>query len=178
MVARAGVSATEASVLFRPRACSSTGCRPAYTPSADYESRGASSGVGLYGMLGSEYTLVEKTNVLRDLADTFAVMYPQLYGVDFRRDVPSLEVSVYLLDGAAELEGGVTSRSSGSTGSSRRSSSAARTRTQLTRSPSSRPTRFRSCSSTPSSRRPTEPDTRRGPIDPGGGRVDQRQRGC
>ncbi len=76
-----------------------------YTPSAGYESRGASSGVGLYGMLGSEYTLVEKTNVLRGLADTFAVMYPQLYSVDFRRDVPSLDVPVYLLDGAAELDG-------------------------------------------------------------------------
>ncbi len=76
-----------------------------YTPSAGYRSRGASSGIGLYGMLGSEYTLVEKTNVLRGLADTFAVMYPQLYAVDFRRDVPSLDVPVYLLDGAAELEG-------------------------------------------------------------------------
>ena len=32
-------------------------------------------------------------------------MYPQLYGLDLRRDAPRLEVSVYQLDGAAELAG-------------------------------------------------------------------------
>ena len=38
------------------------------------------------GLLGGEYTLVEKLNVVRGLADTFAVLYPQIQGIDFRRD--------------------------------------------------------------------------------------------
>jgi pimeloyl-ACP methyl ester carboxylesterase len=33
----------------------------------------------------------------------FTIMYPQLQGIDFRKDVPSLDVPVYILDGAAEL---------------------------------------------------------------------------
>ena len=35
--------------------------------------------------------------------DMFTGMYPQLQGLDFRRDVPRLAVPVYILDGAAEL---------------------------------------------------------------------------
>jgi pimeloyl-ACP methyl ester carboxylesterase len=76
-----------------------------YTPSDGYRARGESSGLDPFGVLGSEYNLIEKANVLRGLIDTFAVLYPQLYGIDFRRDVPSLEVPVYILDGAAELKG-------------------------------------------------------------------------
>jgi proline iminopeptidase len=78
---------------------------PSYTPSAGYQARGAASGLDPFGVLGSEYSLIEKANVLRGLIDTFAVLYPQLYGIDFRRDVPRLEVPVYILDGAAELKG-------------------------------------------------------------------------
>ena len=33
----------------------------------------------------------------------FTIVYPQLEDIDFRRDVPSLEVPVYLVDGTAEL---------------------------------------------------------------------------
>ena len=56
-------------------------------------------------MLGSEYTFLEKRNVLRGLIDTFTVLYPQLYDLDFRESVPRLDVPVYILDGKAELEG-------------------------------------------------------------------------
>jgi pimeloyl-ACP methyl ester carboxylesterase len=76
-----------------------------YTPSDGYRARGESSGLDSFGLLGSEYNVIEKANVLRGLMDTFAILYPQLYGIDFRRDVPRLEVPVYLLDGAAELKG-------------------------------------------------------------------------
>lgn len=55
-----------------------------------------------YGIFGSEYSFIEKVNVLRGLIDMFTVMYPQLQGIDFRRDVPRPEVPVYILDGAAE----------------------------------------------------------------------------
>lgn len=76
-----------------------------YTPSEGYLTRGEASGLDPFGVLGSEYTFIEKTNVLRGLIDTFALLYPQLYDVDLRQSVPRLEVPVYQLDGAAELEG-------------------------------------------------------------------------
>jgi pimeloyl-ACP methyl ester carboxylesterase len=40
---------------------------------------------------------------MRGLIDMFTVMYPQLQHLDFRQDVPRLEVPVYILDGGAEL---------------------------------------------------------------------------
>jgi pimeloyl-ACP methyl ester carboxylesterase len=76
-----------------------------YTPSLGYLARGEAAGLDPFGILGSEYNLVEKTAVLRGLIDAFALMYPQLYGIDVRRDAARLEVPVYLLDGAAELAG-------------------------------------------------------------------------
>ena len=74
-----------------------------YTPPQDYIERGTAANLGPWGVLGSEYTFVEKVNVLRGLIDMFTLMYPQLQGIDFREDVPRLEVPVYILDGAAEL---------------------------------------------------------------------------
>lgn len=74
-----------------------------YTPSAAYRELGASSGIGPYGVLGSEYNLIEKFNVLRGLMDTFTVMYPQLQQIDFRKDVKTLDVPAYILDGTSEL---------------------------------------------------------------------------
>jgi pimeloyl-ACP methyl ester carboxylesterase len=76
-----------------------------YTPSMGYQARGDASGLDPFGVLGSEYAFIEKTNVLRGLIDTFAVMYPQLYDVDFRASAQRLEVPVYILDGLAELDG-------------------------------------------------------------------------
>lgn len=76
-----------------------------YTPPPAYVARGSASGIGPWGVLGSEYTLVEKVNVVRGLADTFAVIYPQIQAIDFRRDAARLQVPVYLLDGQAELAG-------------------------------------------------------------------------
>jgi proline iminopeptidase len=76
-----------------------------YTPSEGYLARGAASGLDPFGVRGTEYDLMEKANVLRGLVDTFSVMYPQIQDVDLRRDAPRLEVPVYLLDGAAELDG-------------------------------------------------------------------------
>ena len=74
-----------------------------YTPSQAYMDLGNASGIGPYGVLASEYNLVEKFNVLRGLFDTFTVLYPQLQEIDFRRDVKQLAVPVYVLDGTAEL---------------------------------------------------------------------------
>lgn len=74
-----------------------------YTPPAAYIERGTRANLGPFGVLGSEYNFVEKVNVLRGLIDMFTVMYPQIQQVDFREDVPRLEVPLYVLDGEAEL---------------------------------------------------------------------------
>ena len=74
-----------------------------YRPSQAYMDRGNKSGIGFYGIMASEYNLIEKVNVLRGLIDTFTVLYPQLQTIDFRRDAARLEVPVYILDGTAEL---------------------------------------------------------------------------
>lgn len=78
---------------------------PPYSPPQSYIQRGSAANLGPWGIFGSEYNLVEKVNVLRGLLDMFAVMYPQLQNIDFRKTVKQLEVPVYLLDGAAELKG-------------------------------------------------------------------------
>ncbi len=74
-----------------------------YTPPQAYIALGTAAGLGPWGVLGSEYSLVDKVNVLRGLIDLYAVMWPQLQELDFRRDAPRLEVPVYILDGEAEL---------------------------------------------------------------------------
>jgi pimeloyl-ACP methyl ester carboxylesterase len=76
-----------------------------YTPPESLLELGATAAweTGPWGVLGREYSLVEKVSVMRGLMDMFAVMYPQLQGIDFRRDVTSLQTSYVMLDGAAEL---------------------------------------------------------------------------
>ncbi len=74
-----------------------------YTPPEAYVRRGNASGVGMFGVGGREYSFLDNANLLRGLLDMFSLMYPQLQDVDFRTDVPSLEVPVYVLDGAHEL---------------------------------------------------------------------------
>ena len=78
---------------------------PDYDPPTPYIDRAEAGDVGPWGLLGSEYTAMDKVNVLRGLIDTFFVMYPQLQEIDFRKDVPSLEVPVYLMLGENELRG-------------------------------------------------------------------------
>jgi pimeloyl-ACP methyl ester carboxylesterase len=77
----------------------------AYTPPQSYIARGEGARLGFYGIMGSEYTAIEKFNVLRGLIETFEVMYPQLQSIDFRTDVPALDVPIYLLAGEHELRG-------------------------------------------------------------------------
>jgi pimeloyl-ACP methyl ester carboxylesterase len=77
-----------------------------YDPPAAYIERGSAANLGPWGVLGSEYNLIEKFNVLRGAIEMNSVVYPQLErgeGLDFRRDVPRLEVPYYMLDGQAEL---------------------------------------------------------------------------
>lgn len=67
--------------------------------------REAASDVGFWGMMGTEYTPIDKTNIFRGLVDTADVLYPQLQGIDFRTDVPALAVPIYIFDGEHELRG-------------------------------------------------------------------------
>ena len=76
---------------------------PDYDLPVAYEAIGDDAGVGPFGILAEEYALVERFSVIRGLMDMFAVMYPQLQEVDFRANVPSLEVPVYLFQGEYEL---------------------------------------------------------------------------
>ncbi|MFI7582973.1 alpha/beta fold hydrolase [Kocuria sp. M1N1S27] len=51
------------------------------------------------------YTLTEQVRAMGGIIDTFAVLYPQLQDIDFRRDVPGLDVPVYVVEGAYESPG-------------------------------------------------------------------------
>jgi proline iminopeptidase len=52
-----------------------------------------------------EYSLVQQLRGMAAIAETFHVLYPQLSDTDFRIDVPSLEVPVYLVEGRHEASG-------------------------------------------------------------------------
>ncbi len=78
---------------------------PDYDPPQSYLDAGERAGIGPWGVLASEYTFVEKVNLLAGALEMFSVMYPQLQEVDFRVDVPALEVPIYIMLGEAELEG-------------------------------------------------------------------------
>ncbi|MCL4262932.1 MAG: alpha/beta hydrolase [Anaerolineae bacterium] len=75
-----------------------------YTPPQAFLEKGRAANLGPWNVLGSEYNFVEKVNVFRGFLDTAFILYPQLQGLDFRQDVPRLDVPLYVLDGAAELD--------------------------------------------------------------------------
>jgi pimeloyl-ACP methyl ester carboxylesterase len=52
-----------------------------------------------------EYSLMEKLRLMGGMLDTFCLLYPQLDGIDLRRDAASLDVPVYLVQGAHEARG-------------------------------------------------------------------------
>ncbi len=53
----------------------------------------------------SEYTLIEQLRAMTALAEAYHVLYPQLADIDFRTQVPRLEVPVYLVEGRHEAAG-------------------------------------------------------------------------
>jgi CubicO group peptidase (beta-lactamase class C family) len=57
----------------------------------------------LQDLAGSEYGLYDKVNWFRGLLDTFGVVYPQLWNVDFRKQATRLEVPVYFLIGRHDV---------------------------------------------------------------------------
>lgn len=66
-----------------------------YVPASEYP----------FSLFVREYTLVEQLRGMAAIAETFAVLYPQLQDIDFRVDVPRLDVPVYIVDGKLEAAG-------------------------------------------------------------------------
>jgi len=58
-----------------------------------------------FNLFVPENTVMDRINGMRGLLDTFSVLYPQLQGIDFRSDVPSLDVPVYMVIGEHEARG-------------------------------------------------------------------------
>jgi pimeloyl-ACP methyl ester carboxylesterase len=52
-----------------------------------------------------ENSLMDRINGLRAFLDTFSILYPQLQGIDLRRDAVTLTVPVYLIMGEHEARG-------------------------------------------------------------------------
>ncbi len=53
----------------------------------------------------SEYTLIEQLRGMAAIAETYDVLYPQLAAIDFRTQVPVLDVPVYVVEGRHEAAG-------------------------------------------------------------------------
>ena len=52
-----------------------------------------------------EYTWMDRINAFKGFLDTNATLYPQLQGIDFRTDVPRLDIPYYMVLGAHEARG-------------------------------------------------------------------------
>lgn len=52
-----------------------------------------------------EFTLLQKVHTINALLDTWDVLYPRMQGVDLRRDVLSLSVPAYFVQGGREMRG-------------------------------------------------------------------------
>lgn len=52
-----------------------------------------------------EYTWMDRINAFRGFLDTNGTLYPQLQGIDFRDDVPRLDVPMYMVMGNREARG-------------------------------------------------------------------------
>jgi len=71
-----------------------------YPKTAYFETQGPA---GVDGTGAVEYGPLDKINKEKAMIDMAAVVYPQLQNLDFRTTVPSLEIPVYLIEGAHEL---------------------------------------------------------------------------
>jgi pimeloyl-ACP methyl ester carboxylesterase len=72
-----------------------------------YDHSGNAEGEGQMaeGIFVGEYDLLDRLHNLGAFLDTFSVLYPQIQDVDLRADAASLDVPVYLFQGAHEARG-------------------------------------------------------------------------
>jgi pimeloyl-ACP methyl ester carboxylesterase len=52
-----------------------------------------------------EYTLLQKAHTINAILDSWQVLYPQMQDIDLRRDVPSLPIPAYFVQGGNEMRG-------------------------------------------------------------------------
>ena len=83
---------------------------PALTNDAQvypYDHTNNSEGAGGFceNLSVEEYTLLEQAHAFAGFFDVFTVLYPQLQGIDFRKDAARLAVPVYLMEGRFEAPG-------------------------------------------------------------------------
>ena len=72
-----------------------------------YDHAGNSEGAGAMSenIFVGEYTLLDQLHIFGGFMDTFSVLYPQIQDIDFRTQATSLDVPVYLAQGAHEAPG-------------------------------------------------------------------------
>jgi proline iminopeptidase len=72
-----------------------------------YDRSGNSEGAGQMGenIFVEEYSFMEKAHVFAGTLDVFSALYPQIQEIDLRKQATSLEVPVYLAQGAHETPG-------------------------------------------------------------------------
>ena len=58
-----------------------------------------------FNLFVPENSLMDEANGLRSFLDTFSVLYPQLDELDSRRNLPELQVPVYMVLGVHETRG-------------------------------------------------------------------------
>ena len=56
-------------------------------------------------LLVPEYSLTEQVRILAATLDTFAALYPQLQGIDFRETATSFDIPMFFVQGAHEAPG-------------------------------------------------------------------------
>ncbi|MGB7820163.1 MAG: alpha/beta hydrolase [Ornithinibacter sp.] len=72
-----------------------------------YDHSGNSEGSGQMSenLLVQEYTLIDQVHIMGAFLDTFAALYPQLQGIDFRTSATEFEIPMYFVQGAHEAGG-------------------------------------------------------------------------
>ncbi|MBK9739144.1 MAG: alpha/beta hydrolase [Actinobacteria bacterium] len=90
-----------ANMLDYPVAISSNPEWHDFEPGPDHSSRSSYP----MNLFVPELTLTEQIRSASALVDTFATLYPQLQGIDFRRDVDHLDVPTYVALGSHEATG-------------------------------------------------------------------------
>lgn len=59
----------------------------------------------LFNLFVPENSLMDRINGMRGLLDTFSILYPQLQEIDFRKDVQSMDIPIYIVIGKHEARG-------------------------------------------------------------------------
>ena len=72
-----------------------------------YDHSGNSEGSGQMSenLLVEEYSLIDQVHALGAFLDTFAALYPQLQGIDFRQSATDFQIPMFFVEGAHEAGG-------------------------------------------------------------------------